>query len=146
MFCVDVEHATKMAEMFNKSQITSAVIHGALPKDERKQLLKDFHTGKLRVITNCMVLTEGWDEPGVNCVAHGERVLTDQGLVPIQDVTRDMKVWDGEEWVRHDGVIYQGKREVIEYAGLRATRCSACLWTPCRIFPSTGPATPGGIT
>ena len=69
-FCVDVEHATKVAEAFNAQNITSAVIHGALPKDQRKQLLKDFHDGKIRVLTNCQVLTEGWDEPKVNCILH----------------------------------------------------------------------------
>ena len=69
-FCVDVEHATKLAEAFNAQNITSAVIHGALPKDKRKQLLKDFHDGKIRVLTNCQVLTEGWDEPKVNCIIH----------------------------------------------------------------------------
>ena len=25
---------------------------------------------RLRVITNCQVLTEGWDEPKVNCIIH----------------------------------------------------------------------------
>ena len=55
------------------------------------------------------------------CIAEDELVLTDFGLVPIQDVTTDMKVWDGENWVRHEGVIYQGEKEVIEYDGLRAT-------------------------
>lgn len=55
------------------------------------------------------------------CIAEGELVLTDKGLYPIVDVTTDMKVWDGEEWVSHDGVIYKGEREVITYDGLTAT-------------------------
>lgn len=38
------------------------------------------------------------------CIAEGQLVLTDQGEVPIQEVTEDMKVWDGEEWVPHDGL------------------------------------------
>ena len=55
------------------------------------------------------------------CVAKDQLVLTDIGLVPIQDVTVDMKLWDGESWVPHDGVVYKGIREVIEYEGLTAT-------------------------
>lgn len=55
------------------------------------------------------------------CIAEGQVVLTDQGLVPIEQVTKDMKVWDGEEWVSHDGVVYRGEREVITYDGLTAT-------------------------
>ena len=55
------------------------------------------------------------------CIARDQLVLTDVGLVPIQDVTTDMRVWDGENWVRHSGVVLKGVRKVIEYEGLRAT-------------------------
>lgn len=55
------------------------------------------------------------------CIAEGELVLTDKGLVPIENVTINHKLWDGIEWVIHEGVIYKGKNEVIEYEGLRAT-------------------------
>ena len=55
------------------------------------------------------------------CIAEDSLVLTDQGLVPIQDITTNMKLWDGEEWVSHDGVVYRGEREVVTYAGLTAT-------------------------
>ena len=55
------------------------------------------------------------------CIADGSPVLTDEGLVPIQDVTTDMKLWDGEDWVSHDGVIYKGEKEVITHEGLTAT-------------------------
>ncbi len=49
-------------------------------------------------------------------------VLTDKGLVPIENLTKAHKLWDGENWVSHDGVIYKGIGEVIEYDGLRATK------------------------
>ena len=55
------------------------------------------------------------------CIAEGQSVLTDHGLVAIEQVTTDMKVWDGEEWVSHDGVIFRGERETITYEGLTAT-------------------------
>lgn len=55
------------------------------------------------------------------CIAEGSLVLTDAGLVPIECVTTEMKVWDGKDWVEHDGVIYKGEREVITYEGLTAT-------------------------
>ena len=57
----------------------------------------------------------------LSCIAEGQLVLTDKGLVPIESVRTDMRVWDGEEWVCHEGVIYRGEREVIEYDGLTAT-------------------------
>lgn len=55
------------------------------------------------------------------CIAKGQLVLTDQGYVPIECVTTDMLVWDGEEFVKHEGVIYKGIKEVITYEGLTAT-------------------------
>lgn len=58
---------------------------------------------------------------GKTCVAEGSLVLTDNGLKPIENVSVDDMVWDGVEWVRHDGVIYQGRKPVISYCGLSAT-------------------------
>lgn len=55
------------------------------------------------------------------CIAEGELVLTDKGLVPIEKVTTKHLVWDGSSWVPHEGVIYKGVRGVIEYDGLTAT-------------------------
>lgn len=55
------------------------------------------------------------------CIAEGELVLTDKGLVPIELVTTGHRVWDGFEWVEHEGVIYKGEKEIMEYEGLRAT-------------------------
>lgn len=56
------------------------------------------------------------------CIAAGQLVLTDHGLVPIENVTIEMKVWDGENFVSHEGVIYKGEKEVITYDGLTATK------------------------
>jgi DNA polymerase len=55
------------------------------------------------------------------CIAEGQLVLTDRGLVPIEQVTTEHLLWDGESWVSHEGVVYKGKREVITYGGLTAT-------------------------
>ena len=62
------------------------------------------------------------------CIAKGQLVLTDQGLVPIEDVTLEMRLWDGEEWVTHGGVVDRGEREVITYEGLTATP-DHLVWT-----------------
>ncbi|MCH5185202.1 MAG: hypothetical protein J1F64_03665 [Oscillospiraceae bacterium] len=56
------------------------------------------------------------------CIAEGSPVLTDKGLVPIENITLSHKLWDGSEWVSHDGVVFRGYKEVITYEGLTATR------------------------
>lgn len=60
------------------------------------------------------------------CIAEGSLVLTDAGLVKIQDVTVKHKVWDGENFVTHGGLIFQGEKEVIFYDGLWATPDHKC--------------------
>ena len=57
----------------------------------------------------------------LSCIAESQPVLTRRGLVPIQDVRFDDELWDGEAWVHHDGVVFKGEKEVIEYEGLTAT-------------------------
>lgn len=62
------------------------------------------------------------------CVSVNTPIVTDQGVVPIQDVTTDMHVWDGVEWAAHDGVAYRGEKDVITYQGLTATP-DHLVWT-----------------
>lgn len=56
------------------------------------------------------------------CIAEGQLVLTDKGLVPIEKVSIFDKVWDGSDWATHEGVIFKGYKEVIKYEGLSATK------------------------
>lgn len=35
---------------------------------DRKDILADYGAGKFRLLSNAMLLTEGWDEPGVDCL------------------------------------------------------------------------------
>lgn len=55
------------------------------------------------------------------CIAEGQEVLTDHGPVPIENVTTRHRVWDGHEWIAHDGLIDRGVKNVITYDGLTAT-------------------------
>ena len=57
----------------------------------------------------------------LSCIAEGQLVLTDHGLIQIENVKPHHRLWDGENWVSHEGVIYQGQREVMTYDGLTAT-------------------------
>jgi hypothetical protein len=56
-----------------------------------------------------------------HCIASGQRVLTQRGLVPIEKILLSDTLWDGHEFVSHKGVISRGIKPVIRYAGLTAT-------------------------
>jgi len=55
------------------------------------------------------------------CVARDTQILTDRGLIPIQDVQLTDRVWDGVEFCCHDGPYCNGITEVIEWNGLKLT-------------------------
>ena len=68
IFCVDVEHAKDVARVFADGGIRARAVWGAMPRAEREAALAAFHDGSLDVLTNCNLLTEGFDEPRVDCV------------------------------------------------------------------------------
>lgn len=57
----------------------------------------------------------------IECSTWDTFVVVKRGIIPITEVTLDDMLWDGEEWVSHQGVVFKGYKEVIEYDGLRAT-------------------------
>lgn len=68
----------------------------------------------------------GANRTGRWCLAEGSmiRVKTPAGEVaekPIETVSTDDMVWDGCDWVRHDGVVFSGVKEVITWDGVTAT-------------------------
>ncbi len=64
-FCADVAHAESLGNAFRAANVPAAAVSGAMSRAERADVLGKFREGKLRVLTNCMVLTEGYDEPQV---------------------------------------------------------------------------------
>jgi len=67
-FCVNVAHAHNLADAFKQHGIAAEAIHGGTPSDERIDLLERFKSGSIEILTNCQILTEGWDCPQVNCI------------------------------------------------------------------------------
>ena len=67
-FCVDVNHAISLQKEFESHGIASAVVTGKTPWAERKSIIKRFKAGHLRVVTNCAVLTEGFDVPDTETI------------------------------------------------------------------------------
>lgn len=57
----------------------------------------------------------------LGCFGADTPVLTKRGWVNIVDVQRNDLLWDGTEWVTHEGVLEQGKKEVLTARGISAT-------------------------
>src|SRR5579872_194841 len=67
-FCVSVAHAEALAQAFNEGGIPSEMIEGNTPGDKRKLILHNHRIGELTNITNVNILSEGYDEPRVECI------------------------------------------------------------------------------
>ena len=57
-----------MAETFNQAGIEAEALDSTTPLPERRNILNRLRTGETRVLANCAVLTEGFDEPSVDCI------------------------------------------------------------------------------
>jgi hypothetical protein len=55
------------------------------------------------------------------CFTAETKVLTDNGVKAIVDVLLTDKLWDGTSWVQHQGLVYQGMKEVMTECGVQVT-------------------------
>lgn len=68
VFCANVAHSKETSEFFQANGVTSAHIDGTTPNAERKRILRDYKNGHIQTLTNCGVLTTGFDEPSIQTV------------------------------------------------------------------------------
>lgn len=68
VFTPTVAFAEQTAAAYQAEGIAAGIVTGAMPVDERRRILAAFSAGDLQVLANCAVLTEGYDEPRVDCV------------------------------------------------------------------------------
>ncbi|MFJ4918032.1 DEAD/DEAH box helicase [Streptomyces sp. NPDC088726] len=94
VFTPTVATAQSMAAAFAAAGISSAPIWGDMPRDQRAQELARYRSGAVQVLTNCMVLTEGFDAPWTSCVVVA-RPTKSPGLY-CQMVGRGLRLHDGK--------------------------------------------------
>jgi superfamily II DNA or RNA helicase len=114
VFCVDVQHSKDVADRFSRAGIRTAAVWGDMPCDERKDALKKFASGKIKVLTNCNILTEGFDEPSVSCVLLARP--TKSLLLYAQMVDRGTRLHPGKTDVRVIDIVDNSEAHTL--AGL----------------------------
>jgi superfamily II DNA or RNA helicase len=68
VFATSVKHAERLCEIFNRHEASASWLCGKTPKEQRREILERFAKGELRILCNVGVLTEGFDDPGVEVV------------------------------------------------------------------------------
>ena len=61
-----VATSQKFCRMLNEAGISACEVNGSSP--DRKQILDDFAANRYQVLCNAMLLTEGYDQPDVDCI------------------------------------------------------------------------------
>ena len=94
-FCVDVAHTRSLADAFNSDDIPAAAVSGDMDRAERAKVLEDFHAGRIQALANCMVLTEGYDEPSVSGIILARP--TKSALLYTQMIGRGTRLYPGKQ-------------------------------------------------
>jgi len=94
LFVPTVEFAELMVERFTTAGVTARIVHGSQGVEERRRALADFKAGRVAVLVNCMVLTEGTNLPMASCVIIA-RPTTHVGLY-VQMVGRVLRTFPGK--------------------------------------------------
>ena len=66
-YCASIKHSKSMAEEFTAAGIPAAHIDGETPKEERSRTIADFRAGKIRILCNVDLISEGFDVPDCEC-------------------------------------------------------------------------------
>lgn len=67
-YTYNVDSAIQLAHAFNNQGITARAVAGSTPKEERRKIIEDYRAGKIKIVTNAELFTEGLDLPNVDCV------------------------------------------------------------------------------
>lgn len=110
-FCSTIEHAESVAAAFRAAGITADTITGEMATRDRADVIARFDRGEVQVLTNCMVLTEGFDSQPVGCIAILRPMLHKSTF--IQAVGRGLRKVDPE---RFPGII-KTDCIVLDFAG-----------------------------
>ena len=95
VFTPTVSTAQSMAEAFTAAGIPAAAVWGDMSRDDRAATLDRYRAGDVQVLTNCMVLTEGFDAPWTSCAVIA-RPTKSAGLY-CQMAGRALRLFDGKK-------------------------------------------------
>jgi superfamily II DNA or RNA helicase len=93
-FTPDVASAHTLAEALTRRGITAEAVDGTTPTEQRAGILGRFATGHTQVVTNCGVLTEGYDAPWCSAVLIARPTRSD--TLYVQMAGRGLRVHPGK--------------------------------------------------
>lgn len=92
VFATTVAHSQSIVGKFKAAGIEAEHIDGTTPVRDRDAILARLASGETKVVSNCQVLTEGWDLPRCKCVMLA-RPTQSLGLY-LQMAGRGLRPWN----------------------------------------------------
>lgn len=108
VFASGVKHSIHLCEEFKNAGISAVHVDGTMSTLERDSAIKGLLNGTYQVVTNCMVLTEGFDMPELSCCVL-VRPTKNVGLY-LQMAGRVLRPADGKAdtiIIDHSGNVYE---------------------------------------
>lgn len=98
-FCCDTDHAEALAATFAASGLRAKALSYRTRRGDLKRILAEFADGAYDVVTNPLMLTEGFDDPGLGCIGLARGFGTKHLMV--QAVGRVLRASPG----KRDGLV-----------------------------------------
>lgn len=89
VFCAGVDHVRHITDLFCREGVKAEMIVGETDKLSRQSILTRFKNGQTTVLVGCMVFTEGFDAPDVECIIMARP--TKSQTVYIQQLGRGLR-------------------------------------------------------
>ena len=108
VFGSSIKHSKYIANIFNQNGIPAGHIDGEMKEIDREKVLQDLDDDKIKIISNCMVLTEGWDKPKISCVIIARP--TKSYSMYLQMVGRALRPAENKKdtlIIDHSGCVYE---------------------------------------
>ncbi|MDA8206363.1 MAG: DEAD/DEAH box helicase [Thermaerobacter sp.] len=90
VFATNVLHAQRLAAAFQRQHVRADWVAGSLPRTVRQARLHALHTGAIQVLVNVALLTEGYDEPRIDCIVMARP--TESAIVYTQAIGRGTRL------------------------------------------------------
>lgn len=97
LFAPLVRSAEAFAEAFRLAGVSAEVIHGAMSDERKAYILGAFRKGKITVLCNAMMMTEGVNIPRIKCVVWTRPLRKVAAPLLIQGVGRGLRPWIGPD-------------------------------------------------
>ena len=95
VFGVKVSHALNLAEAFKARGVSCEAVYGEMPTEQRQDILSRYARHEVQMLTNCAVLTEGWDVPDTDIIMMA-RPTKSRGLY-VQCAGRGLRLAPGKK-------------------------------------------------